>query len=93
MSLHFFLSLHQWDILSYVVVDMHSDKYNVGPQGETRKGNVPRDYFCNRASGLSARLQDQQSMRSKNNAEMVSFFNSIPKVQLVPTAPDAKNII
>ena len=72
---------------------MHSDKSSIGTQGLTRKGIVPRDYFCNRASGLSARLQDQQSMRSENDTETVSFINSISIVQLVPNAPDADNII
>ena len=68
---------------------MHSDKSSVGQQGQMRKSDVPRDYFCNRASGVSARLQDQQSMRSEKDAETVSLFNSYPNVQLVPTTPDA----
>ena len=88
-----FSSLHQWELLTYVVADMHSDKSSVRTQGLTRKGIVTRDYFCNRASGLSAPLQDQQSMRSETDTETVSFINSISTVQLIPNAPDADNII
>ena len=93
MSLHHFKSLHQWELLNYVVAVMHSDKSSVCIQGQTGKSTVARGYRCNRASGLSARLQDQQSMRSENDAESVSFVKSIFKVQLVPTASDADDII
>ena len=84
-----FPSLHQWELLNYVVADMHSDKSRFAKQGQMRKGNVPQDYFCNRASGVSARLPDQQSMRSENDAKRVSFFYPCLNVQLVPTTPDA----
>ena len=93
MSLHDFKSFHQWELLNYVVAVMHSDKSSVGIQEQTGKNTVARGYCCNRASGLSARLQDQQSMRSENDAESVSFVNSISNVHLVPIASDADGII
>ena len=93
MSLRFFKSLHQWELLNYVVAELHSDKSSLEIQRKTGKNTVAQSYCCNRASGLSARLQDQQSMRSENDAEPVGFVNSISNVQLVPTASDADDII
>ena len=68
---------------------MYSDKSSVGLQGQTRKGNILRDYYCKRASGLSARPQDQQSMRTENDAETVSLSSSYSNVHLVPATSDA----
>lgn len=71
-----FSSVHQWELLSCVVADMRSDRST---------------FFCNRASGLSARPQDQQS--SENDSKEVSLSNSYSSVHLVPTAPYADDTI
>ena len=60
---------------------MHSDKSSVGLQRQTTNRNVPGHYVCTRASGVSARFQ--QDMRSENNAEKVSLSTSCSNVQLV----------
>lgn len=59
-------------LLIYAFSDMQSEKPNLGQPGDARKTKIPRDYMCNRASGLSAALQNQRSMESEKVAETVS---------------------
>ena len=68
--------LRQRELLIRAVADMHSDTSKFGQPGRPTKDRIPQEYFCNRASGLSAGLQKQQSTRSENFVETVSSSES-----------------
>ena len=59
---------------------MHSDTSRFGQPERPTKDKVPQEYFCNRASGLSADLQKQQSRKPENVAATVS--SSISELSL-----------
>lgn len=69
------------ELLTYAVAHMHLDKPNFSQPGKTRK-RIAWGENCNRASGLSGRVQVQQSMESEseNVAKMVSSSKPGQKV-------------
>ena len=62
---------------------MKMGKPKFGQPGNARAKNVPRDYICNRASGLSARLQSQQSTGSEIVPQTVSSLELVQKLGII----------